>query len=235
MLTLYSYPELCGVADNNGYGLKVFAFLKLTGLRFIHEHIFDASNAPRGQLPYIIDDDEMIGDSNTIIAHLIRKYRLPIDDQLSNAQRHIGHLIVRMLDDLYWVMSYSRWKDEQFWPAFRDLLRQEHPQLTDDNLQQAREFNEKRYYYQGIGRFAPSAAYARGIADLQVLSDLIPMGGYALGAKATSVDAAIYGFIANIYFLPIKTPLKQFVWSRANLIKHCTTIHEAASVNFLTS
>jgi hypothetical protein len=27
---LYSYPELFGVADNNGYGLKVFAFLKLT-------------------------------------------------------------------------------------------------------------------------------------------------------------------------------------------------------------
>jgi hypothetical protein len=23
MLTLYSYPELFGVADNNGYGLKV--------------------------------------------------------------------------------------------------------------------------------------------------------------------------------------------------------------------
>ena len=29
MLTLFSYPELCGVADNNGYGLKVYAFLKL--------------------------------------------------------------------------------------------------------------------------------------------------------------------------------------------------------------
>jgi hypothetical protein len=34
MLTLYSYPELFGVADNNGYGLKVFAFLKLAGLPF---------------------------------------------------------------------------------------------------------------------------------------------------------------------------------------------------------
>ena len=28
MLTLYSYPALFGVADNNGYGLKVFAFLQ---------------------------------------------------------------------------------------------------------------------------------------------------------------------------------------------------------------
>ncbi|MHC2316352.1 hypothetical protein ACVIHC_003398 [Bradyrhizobium diazoefficiens] len=47
MLTLYSYPKLFGVADNNGYGLKVYAFLKLAGVPFVHEHIFDASAAPR--------------------------------------------------------------------------------------------------------------------------------------------------------------------------------------------
>jgi glutathione S-transferase len=235
MLTLYSYPELCGLADNNGYGLKVFAFLRLTNLPFVHEHIFDASNAPRGQLPYILDDDEVIGDSGTIIAYLIRKYRPPIDDQLTDAQRHIGHLIGRMLDDLYWVMSYSRWKDDQFWPAFRDALKHEHPQLTDDSLQQAREFNDKRYYYQGIGRFAPAAAYARGIADLQILAHLIPMGSYVFGAKPTSVDAAIYGFIANIYFLPIETPLKQFVDSHPNLIRHCTAIHEAIDASLVIS
>ncbi|MEY9108079.1 hypothetical protein ABH999_004275 [Bradyrhizobium yuanmingense] len=65
MLTLYSYPELFGVADNNGYGLKVYAFLKLAGVPFVHEHVFDASAAPRGQLPYIVDDSEIIGDSET--------------------------------------------------------------------------------------------------------------------------------------------------------------------------
>jgi hypothetical protein len=56
MLTLYSYPTLFGVADNNGYGLRVYAFLKLAGLLFTHEHIFDAAAAPRGQLPYIALD-----------------------------------------------------------------------------------------------------------------------------------------------------------------------------------
>jgi glutathione S-transferase len=67
MLTLFSYPGLCGVADNNPYGLKVYAFLKLCNLPFRHEHIFDASKAPRGQLPYLVDDDETIGDSDAII------------------------------------------------------------------------------------------------------------------------------------------------------------------------
>ena len=89
MLTLFSYPELFGVADNNGYGLKVFAFLKLAGLPFAHQHVFDASAAPRGQLPYIVDDGEAIGDSDTIIAHLVAKYRLALDGELTAAQRNL--------------------------------------------------------------------------------------------------------------------------------------------------
>ena len=120
MLTLYSYPELFGVADKNGYGLKVFAFLKLAGVPFTHQHVFDASAAPRGQLPYIVDDGDVIGDSEAIVAHCIGKYRL-------------------------------------------------------------------------------------------------------------SIDAGIYGFIANIHFYDIDTPLKQFVSSHANLVRHCDAIHAAVT------
>jgi glutathione S-transferase len=227
MITLYSYPELFGVADNNGYGLKVFAFLRLTGVPFVHQHVVDASAAPRGQLPYIVDDGEAIGDSGAIIAHLIEKHGLSIDAGLTEAQRDIGHLITRMLDDLYWVMSYSRWKDELFWPAFRDALLRQHPSLTEEGLRKAQEFNSQRYYYQGIGRFAPAAAYARGLEDLKVLANLIPAHDFLYGPKPTSIDAAIYGFIANIDFYPIDTPLKQFVTSHDNLVRHCRAIHAA--------
>jgi glutathione S-transferase len=225
MLTLYSWPALCGVADNNGYGLKVFAFLRLTGIRFTHEHVFEASAAPRGQLPYIVDDDEAIGDSDTILAHLTGKYRLTIDDGLTIEQHDTNHLITRMLDDLYWVMSYSRWKDERFWPRFQELFTREHPRLTVDALAKAREYNAQRYYFQGIGRYEPDAAYARGLADLQVLARLIRPNGFVHGTKPTSIDAGIYGFIANIYFYDIDTPLKQFVCSRGNLVRHCEDIH----------
>ena len=226
MITLFSYPELFGVADNNGYGLKVFAFMRLVAMPFRHEHIFDASAAPRGQLPYIVDDVETIGDSETIIQHLIGKYHLTIDAALTVAERDANLLITRMLDDLYWVMSYSRWKDERYWPAFRDALMREHPKVTEEGLLKAREFNFQRYHFQGIGRYAPEAVYARGLADLAVLADLVPPQGYVHGAAPTSVDAAIYGFIANIYLYDIDTPLKEFVVARPNLVHHCTAIHE---------
>lgn len=229
MLTLYSYPGLFGVADNNGYGLKVFAFLKLAGLPFTHRHVFDASAAPRGQLPYIVDDGEAIGDSDTIIAHLIGKYRLALDGELTAAQRDMSHLIERMLDDLYWVMSYSRWKDERYRPAFLQAFRREHPGLTEEGLRKAQEFNAQRYHYQGIGRYSPTAAYARGIADLQVLAHLVPPTGFLHGPQPGSIDAAIYGFLANIYFYEIDTPLRQFVAAHRNLVRHCSEIHAAVA------
>jgi len=227
MLTLYSYPTLFGVADNNGYGLKVFAFLRLAGVPFRHEHIFDASQAPRGQLPYIVDGDDIVGDSETILHFVTRKYALTIDAALDPSQRTTNLLVTRMLDDLYWVMSYSRWQDERFWPAFRDALLREHPNLTEDGLAKAKAFNHQRYYYQGIGRFDPDAAMGRGLADLEALAALIPSQGYVHGDKPTSIDAAIYGFIANIYFYDIDTPLKQFVTAHENIVRHCRAIHEA--------
>ncbi len=91
MITLYSYPELFAVADNNPYGLKVFAFLKLGNLEFRHEHVFDAKSAPHAQLPYIVDDDVTVGDSDAIIAHVTAKYRVTMDSGLTDAQRTTHH------------------------------------------------------------------------------------------------------------------------------------------------
>jgi glutathione S-transferase len=229
MLTLYSYPPLFGVADNNGYGLKVFAFLKLAGVPFQHEHIFDASNAPRGQLPYIVDGDDTVGDSETILAYVTRKYDAQIDATLTPAQRTTNLLVARMLDDLYWVMSYSRWKDERYYPAFRDGFIAQHPQIDAAGFEKAKAYNAQRYHYQGIGRYTPEQAYARGLADLQVLAEIVPMNGFVDGERPTSCDAGIYGFIANIYYFPIPTPLKAFVDAHKNLVAHCERVHGMVS------
>jgi len=43
----------------------------------------------------------------------------------------------------------------------------------------------------------------------------------------TSTDAGVYGFIANIYYYGIETPLRAFAASQPNLVRHCTAIHAA--------
>ncbi len=229
MLTLFSYPGLYGTADNNPYGLKVFAFLRICGIPFQHEHVMDASEAPRGQLPYLLEDGDKIGDSDAIVAHLIHRYGLKVDGGLSQAQRDTHLLVRRALDDLYWVMSYSRWKDDSYWPAFQAAFLAAYPVLTPAILAEARSFNFQRYHFQGIGRYEPKDAYARGLADLEVIARMVPPEGFVFGASASSLDAAIYGFVANIYFFEIDTPLRHFVTGHPNLVAHCHRIHELIS------
>ena len=197
---------------------------------FRHEHIFDASKAPRGQLPYIVDGHDSVGDSETILVYVTEKYGVTLDLALTPEQRATNLLITRTLDDLYWVMSYSRWKDERYWPQFRDALKREHPAVTDEALMKAKEYNAQRYYYQGIGRFEPDAAMARGVADLAALATLIPRQGYVHGDRPTTIDAGVYGFVANIYFYDIGTPLKEFLVSHDGLVRHCRAIHAAVSL-----
>ncbi|MEJ1977805.1 MAG: glutathione S-transferase N-terminal domain-containing protein [Acetobacteraceae bacterium] len=89
MLTLYSYPSLYAVTDNNPYGLKIYRVPEAVQDRLPQEHVIDVKDAPRGQLPYIADSDTKIGDSDLIIAYLIERHALSIDRGLTAAQR--GH------------------------------------------------------------------------------------------------------------------------------------------------
>jgi hypothetical protein len=172
----------------------------------------------------------VIGDSEVILAHLTAKHRLNIDSALGEDERRLRVLVSRLLDDLYWVMSYSRWKDERYWPQFKAALLREHPSVTEEALGKAREFNFQRYHFQGIGRYTPDGAYARGLADLAALDGMITDGGYVFGPTPTSIDAGIYGFIANIYFYDIDTELKRFVVLRPKLVRHCLAIHEKVMI-----
>jgi hypothetical protein len=49
------------------------------------------------------------------------------------------------------------------------------------------------------------------------------------GAKPTSIDAGICGFIANIYFCDIDMPLKKFVVAHDNIVRHCRASRAAVS------
>src|SRR5262249_1184976 len=53
------------------------------------------------------------------------------------------------------------WKDERYWPAFRDALLSQQPALSECDLLKAREFNFQRYYFQGIGRYETPTLHSR--------------------------------------------------------------------------
>ena len=126
---------------------------------------------------------------------------MTLDAGLTAAQCDQNLLITRMLDDLYWVMSYSRWKDERYWPAFRDALMREHPSLNEAGLLKARDFNFHATTIRASAatrptRLTPAALPISRCCRVRSLPAVTCTG------RPTSIDAGIYGFIANICFLP---------------------------------
>ena len=70
---------------------------------------------------------------------------------------------------------------------------------------------------------------ARGVADLKVLADLLSIGAFVHGTHSTSIDAGIYGFIANILYYDVDTPLKRCIEAHPQLVRHCRAIHASIS------
>jgi len=202
MLALYSYPELFGVAEQQP--------LRPQGRRFPEARPAWRSGTSISSMrrrrraasfPIFVDDGEHVGDSDTIIAHLVDKYRLPIDSALTETRRNTDLMIRRTLDDLYWVMSYSRWRDPQFWPLFRDAMLGAHASLTADGMEAARKFNFQRYQ---LSRHRPLRAgrrLQRGVADLSAVASLIGERGFMFGLQPTSIDAGVYGLRRQHLFL----------------------------------
>jgi hypothetical protein len=126
-------------------------------------------------------------------------------------------------------MSYSRWQDDRVLAAVPRCAARTASEPHGSGSAQGAGFNFQRYYFQGIGSHSPEEAYRRGLADLEVLAHRLPAAGCLHGGKTTTIDAAIYGFIANIHFYPIDTPLKQFVSAHRNLVWHCEAIHAAVT------
>lgn len=227
MITLFSYPQMWGLLDNNPYGLKVHAFLRLVNLNYQTHYTIDTEQAPRRKLPYLIDEHKKIGDSNYIIDYLTTKYQLKIDSDLSPSQRIFELLIKRTLEEhLYWVMSYSRWQDAENFPLFREQFLKGYPKATSEDLERFQEANIQKYYAQGIGRYEPFEVYQAGIKDLEMISTLLEKKEFMFGSNPHGIDACIYGFLANIYYFQIDTPLRKFVLESKNLPQYCERFHQ---------
>jgi glutathione S-transferase len=225
MTTLYLYPSMYGLPDNNPFGLKVDTFMRLTHLQYTTKHILDTTNAPRNQLPYLDDSGNKIGDSNDIIKYLCNKHHITIDMDLSERQLQTQFLLCRMMDfHLYWVMSYSRWQDKRYFPLFRNQLMSSMDSATLDDMEVFRNINSAKYKAHGIGRYSDQQVYQQGIDDLKAIASFLGHKDYIFGENIHIIDACCYGFLANIYYFDIDTPLKQYILSEVLLVKYIERI-----------
>lgn len=222
-IELYQFVPAWGLPNASPFCLKLETYLRMADLPYTTIATNDIRTAPKGKLPYIRDRGQTIADSNLIIDYLQQTYGCNLDEHLNASEAAIALAMRRLIEEnLYWVLTYSRWQDSQNWEAtkaafFGDLppiLRQVIPPL-------ARKQTSKNLHGQGMGRHSAAEVYQIGIADAIALSDFLADKPFFLGDRPTTLDASAYGVLANILWVPIESPLKEKVQTLANLVAYC--------------
>jgi glutathione S-transferase len=211
-LTLYIPPgRAWGTPNMSPFCAKLETYLRMTETP---HKVAPASmmKAPKGKIPYVDLDGELMGDSQLIIERLERTAKAPLDADLSARDRATGRAVRRMLEEgTYFTGVYLRWVTDEGFGHVRKEMGTFLPAAIRMLLPMLRRKVRKSVASQGTGRHSREDICAMAIADFQACSDLLGDRTYLLGDKPHVVDATLYAFVEGNLRFPADTPVKQAI------------------------
>jgi glutathione S-transferase len=232
MITLYHFSDAWGF-DPSPFCLKVETYFRLAKIPFEKSASLPALlKAPRKKLPYIVDDGNVVADSELIIEHIKNKYGVWLDNWLTREQRAISHTVRRMLEDgSYWVGAYERWMDPAIWVTFKPVVLGAIPKpLRSAAGVVIRRDYKRRFYGQGISRYSRAEIKRIGEQDIEAVATLLAENSYFLGNKPASIDAVVFGLLGNAYYAPLETETKKTLTRHPNLTSYLDRIRTLVMV-----
>jgi glutathione S-transferase len=227
MIKLYSFGSGLGVPDLSPFVLKVDVFMRLAKIKF--ETIPDVSNlrkAPKGKLPFIVDGDRTVADSQFIISYLQSKFNVDLDLRLSSEQKAIAYLMGKSLDEnLYWCLVYSRWVKNDAWKHIKNAYFGSMPfPLNYIVPPLARMDVASALKKQGLGKHSEDEITTITQLTFNALSEVLGDKSYFFGEHPCTFDATAFAFLSQFISVSLDTPFNELARTYANLIAYCNNI-----------
>ena len=228
MITLWTYKRAMGMPNASPFVMKVETYLRMRELEYERKVIANPSKAPKGKLPVIDDDGDVIYDSELIIEHLENKYAPGLDAELNAQQRATAHMLRRTLEEnFYLVIVYSRWIEPEVWPVIREVWFGGMPpvvkQLATRMIQKT---VARDTWGHGMGRHEPETVYKKGADDLAAVAQVLGDQPYIFGDQPHSIDAVVYSFVANVYHIQLDSPSNTLIKPHQNLMDYCDRMRD---------
>ncbi len=225
MLTVYEFPGAWGVPTVSPFCLKLTTWLRMAGVEHRTEKLSDPRKGPKGKLPFIEEEGEILADSGRIIEHLTRKHGVELDAHLDAEQRAQAHALRRMVEEsLYFVLVYLRWGTDAGWQAIQGPYFGTLPSVARLFVPAlARRQVLRTLHGQGIGRGTEAEANAHGVADVDALAGALGDREHFFGAPS-SLDAIVYAFIESFRSFPVSSAVKERIAHHAALVDHADRV-----------
>jgi glutathione S-transferase len=219
-LILHQPPGGWGEPSMSPFCMKLECYLRMAEIPF-ETRPADIRKAPKGKLPFVELDGQLIGDSQIIIEKVIEKHGDRLDHALTREQRATARVVRRSLEEgTYFVGLYNRWAD----PAGFAVVRPAFAKFLPAPFAMLLPFIRRRVIAalrgQGTGRHSHEEIHAIGAADWSAISDLLGDKPYFFGDRPTSIDAVLFGFVTSVTVFPYESPVRSHVGALTNLVAH---------------
>lgn len=222
MIRLYSFGPNMGLPDASPFCIKAEVLLKMSGLPYTRPEFRGMGKAPKGKLPYIVDDGVTVADSTFIRLHLETRHGIDFDKGYSAAELAVGWAAEKMCEEhLYRAVVNDRWlKDENFvkGPAafFKGIPAPVRPLITA----MIRRKQRKTGIAHGMGRHSMAEIDMLGMKDIDALAAMLGSKPYFLGDRVSGADATVFGFVATASPAIYDSPIALRARGHANLMEY---------------
>ncbi|XP_055491844.1 failed axon connections homolog [Leucoraja erinacea] len=224
ILHQFSRPE-CKVPSLSPFCLKMETYLRMADLPY--QNYFDGKLSPQGKMPWIEYNHQKVSGTEFIIDFLQDKLGVNLNKHMDSSERAVSRAITKMAEEhFYWAIVYCQWVDNLHETGkilsvsgpFSGFLKWILCHLTKGIV-------KREMYGQGIGRFSKEEIYILMEKDMRALSVILGDKKYIMGPRPSTVDAAVFGQLAQaMWTLPGTRPEQLIRDELVNLAMYCERI-----------
>jgi glutathione S-transferase len=221
MITLYAFGPQFDLPDPSPFVTKAEVLLKMAKLPY-EINLKGFRKAPKGKLPYIKDDGELIADSTFIRRHLETRHKIDFDRGLSAEQKAIAWAFEKLAEDhLYWALVDARWTiDANFDKGPRKFFEVVPAPVRSLVVPMIRRQVRKHLHSQGMGRHSRAEIEELGTKSIDAIATYLGQKSFFMGAEPTGVDATMFAFVAGTLCPTFDTPLRTAAERHENLRRY---------------
>lgn len=222
-IVLMQFPisKKAKVANHSFFCLKLETYLRAANIDYTVQYFNRPPSTlkPKGKLPVLVIDGEMIPDSEFIIKSLKLKKGIDLDSKLDSIQLADSIAYKKMIEDHFnFIQAYFRWALDDNWEKTKDIFFKGLPaplKLFVPEL--ARKPVIKALWGQGLGRHSVKELLELTDNCLFALSEKLGEKDFFFGSEVSSLDCTAFGSLANLYRTELAPQMTELAQKYTNL------------------
>ena len=221
MITFYGSGPNFGLPDASPFVTKVETLLRMSKLPF-EKALMSFSKAPKGKIPYIEDDGQLLGDFHP---HSLAP-REEIRDRLrprpfGRAARDRMGVREDGRRQFVWASVYFRWMVEaNFRKGPVNFFKGVPAPVRPVVVSMIRRRLRKTLHGQGIGRHSPDEITAIGKRSVDAMADYLGDKPFFMGSEPAGIDATMFAFAVSAICPLFDSELQRAASGHANLRRY---------------